>query len=365
MRILSRYFVARFLGLFATVLVASLIVLATIELVLNLDDVDAFGAGARASGPIAVLHYLWVRLASYYLADLLPLASFVAVFVTFAWAGRSMELVAVQSGGIRPVRVIAPVWITALILSFATAILHETLILRARQVWTTTAEGGRDQPDFGREAFWYHRGRIFTNITSADPETRTLRGVEIFERAPGGRIVRVMRSDRVRIGDDGVWHLEDAAIWRFDPDRATRDPSYEETPSMSLRLDAQQGGVLLSADPGLLPLGDLRRYLDARRGERSSTLRRLRSLLAERWSSPWLVAVFAGLALPFALRVDARGRFGAPAAAAVATLGLYFLLETAARTMARQELLPAGLAPWLLIGATCAGTAIALAGRRA
>jgi lipopolysaccharide export LptBFGC system permease protein LptF len=363
LRILSHYYVARFLGLFATVLVASLIVLATIELVLNLDDVGAFGSvsgGADVAGPFAVLRYLWVRLASYYLADLLPLASFVAVFVTFAWAGRSMELVAIQAGGIRPIRVIAPVLAMTLILSFATAILHETVILRARQIWSSTAEGGRDQPDFGRGSFWYHRGRTFTNVASADPETRTLHGVEIFERAPGGRIVRVLRSKRVRVDEQGVWHLENAAIWQFDPDDTTRDPQFEERSSYALRLDAGQGGALLAADPGLLPLRDLDRYLAAHAAESSSTLRRLRGLLHERLSSPWLVLVFGWLALPFALRIDARGRFGGPAAAAVATLGVYFLLETAGRTVARQELLPVGLVPWLLIGATCLGAWIAL-----
>ncbi len=363
MRILSHYFVARFLGLFSTVLVAALLILATIEIVLNLDELSAFGssaAGPERTAWLNALRYFWVRLASYYLADLLPLASFTAVFITFAWAGRSMELLAVQAGGIRLRRVILPVLATALILSFATAVLHETLILDAQQIWSTKTHGSNDQPDFGRKAFWYHKGRTITNIRSADPETRTLYGVEIFERGPAGSIIRVVRVDRVQILSDGVWQLEDAAIWTFDPERPAAQPGLEEHVSMPLDLDALSGDVLLGADPGTLPLRALADYLSSNPSESLSALRRLKSLYHKRLSRPWLVVVFAWLALPFALRVDPRSRFGGPAVAAVAMLSVFFLVQNAAITISRHGLLPVGFAPWLAIGLVLVGSAIAL-----
>jgi lipopolysaccharide export system permease protein len=362
-RILSHYFVARFLGLFTTVLVASFIVLATIELVLNLDDLSAFGATAadpESASPFRALRYLWVRLASYYLADLLPLASFIAVFITFAWAGRSMELVALQAGGVRLHRAILPVLATALILSLATAILHETLILRAQQVWASEAEGSHDQPDFGREAFWYHRGRMITNITSADPEARTLHGVEIFERTEGGRVTRVIRTDRVQVDAEGVWHMDAADVWTFDAEDTTRKPQFDAKTSLALHLDARQAGALLGADPGMLPIRDLAHYLEANPKETPSNLRRLQARFHDRLSSPWLVVLFGWLALPFALRVDQRGRIGGPAAAAVATLGGFFLLRSAGATISRQEFLPVGITPWIMLAIAFAATGIAL-----
>ena len=141
-RILSHYFVGRFLGLFAMVLAVAFLLLATIELVLNLDDVSAFDAARSAqsdtlsgSAALALLvntfRYLGLRLTSYYLRDILPIASFIAVFLVFAIAGRGMERVAIEAGGIRPLRIVLPVLAAALILSLGTAILHETVILRA------------------------------------------------------------------------------------------------------------------------------------------------------------------------------------------------------------------------------------------
>jgi lipopolysaccharide export system permease protein len=362
-RILSHYFVARFLGLFSTVLLAAFLILATVELVLNLDDLSASGSatpGSAGAASLGALRYLWIRLASYYLADLLPLACFIATFITYAWAGRSMELVAVQAGGIRLRRIVLPVLAAALILSFATAVLHETLILRARQIWSSETRGSHDQLDFSRKSFWYHKGPTITNITSADQKTRTLHGVEIFERGPHGAVIRVVRVDRVQISTDGVWHLENAAIWTFDPANPTAHPRFEENVSVALNLDALHGKVLLGADPGILPLPALAEYLDSSTTETSSDRRRLESLFHERLSRPWLVFVFGWLALPFALRVDERGLIGGPAAAAVATLGAFFLVQSAGTTLSRQGLLPVGLTPWLEIGLVLLGTAIAL-----
>jgi lipopolysaccharide export system permease protein len=366
-RILSHYFVARFLGLFSTVLVAAFLILATIELVLNLDDLSAFGSSAPGSEGtdsltafLNAIRYLWVRLASYYLADLLPLASFLAVFITFAWAGRSMEILAAQASGVRLSRIVFPVMATALILSLATAVLHETLILRAQQTWSSKTQGSEDPLDFGRKAFWYHTGSTITNITSADPATRTLRGVEIFERGAHGTVIRVVRVDRVHIQQVGIWQLENADIWTFDPIEPTARPRLDEDISMTFDPDALRGDVLLGADPGILPLAELADYLDTSASESSSDLRRLKSLYHARLSRPWLVFVFGWLALPFALRVDQRGLFGGPAAAAVATLGAFFLLQSAGTTISRQELLPVGLMTWLEIGLVLVGVAIAV-----
>lgn len=345
MRILTHYFIARYLGLFATVLTASLLLLVTVEMVLNLDDVAAFSEEDHSP-----LRYLWLRLTSYYLADLIPIVSFIAVFIAFAWAGRTMELVAIQAGGVRLSRVVLPVLGTALILSCATAILHETWILQASRLWSAETRGDPGEVEFGRRAFWHPRGRTITNIAEADAANRTLRGVEIFERGPAGRIVRVIRADRVRIAADGGWQLEQAMIWSFDPIDATAPPRIESLPLLTLDLDTLSGDRLLGADPALLELPRLARYLENRpAGGSASRLRRLQARYHERLSSPWLVLVFATFAVPFGLRVGSDGRVARTAAEAVAALGSFFLLRSAGDTLAREELFPVGVTPWLMI----------------
>ena len=131
MRILSHYFVARFFGLFLTVLVAALAILATIELVLNIEELEELGTLSRGTsvlGPtgsiVALVRFLWTRIVTTYLVDLLPIASFIASFTTFALAGRRLEWIAIESGGIRPLRIILPVLVGACFLSLIAGLVH-------------------------------------------------------------------------------------------------------------------------------------------------------------------------------------------------------------------------------------------------
>lgn len=360
MRILSHYFITRYLSLFGLVLAVALLVLATIELVLNLDDVTAFGGGASgdsiasgSSGLPAIGHalrYLGIRLIAYYLADLLPIASFIAVFLAFAISGRAMELLAAQAGGIRPLRIIVPVLTTAGILSLGAALLHETVILPAEQAWSGGNPEDQESIDFGGEAFWFQRGPLITNAAYADPTTRELFDVEIFERSPLGSIVRVIRTDRVLITESGLWKIAAATVWRFDPRDPEVDPIVKRDVPLELDFEALRSGLLLGADPMLLPLPVLARYLEKISSENSATLRRVRSRYHERLASPWLVLLFAWLAMPFALYVDERGRIAAPAVAAVATIALFFVIGSAGQTLAQEEIIPIGWTPWFTMG---------------
>jgi lipopolysaccharide export LptBFGC system permease protein LptF len=274
-----------------------------------------------------------------------------------------MELVAIQAGGIRLSRIVLPVLATALILSLASAILHETLILRADQIWHARIHESRDEIDFGRQAFWYHKGATITSITKADAATRTLFGVEIFERGVDGSIARVIRAERVRIQEDGLWRVPVARVWTFDPSKPVAAPRLSEESNLEIDLAVVEGDALLGAEPRLLPLPALARYLAVQEDLSASNHRRLTNRLHERLSQPWLAVIFAFIALPFALGVDQTGRFIRPGLGAASVVGLFYLLRSAGTTLAQQEFFPVGWAPWLAMGLITVATAWSLRGR--
>lgn len=365
MRILSHYFIARYLGLFLTVLAAALILLIAVELVLQLDtavlsESPSSSVSTGASSWFGSWQAIGDRLLAYYLPDLLPIVSFIAAFLTFAWAGRSLETVALQAGGIRIGRVILPVIGTALMLSLATAILHETFVLRAEQSQRLQGQSPGTPIDFGQKEFWFQKGRTITNVAQADAASRILDDVEIFERGVEGRVERVIRAERVRIADDGRWQVENARIWSFDSAVPDAPPLLEKHPSIVLDLESLGGDALLGAEPGLLPLRSFMRYLDGRGEHLPSRERQLMQRLHQRLSRPWLVLLFAWIALPFALLIDQAGRFIGPALEAAATLGLFFLSRGAGETLVHQGLAPASWATWIPIGLFAATAAFAL-----
>jgi lipopolysaccharide export system permease protein len=362
-RILSHYFVSRFLGLFVMVLAAAILVLATIELVLNLDELSE-ARGPEVASSFETLRVLGLRLTSYYLADIIPVASFVAAFLTFALSGRATEILAIEAGGIPPVRIIVPVLVTALILSLATALLHETVILDADRIWSGQTDAPEEELDFGRSAFWMRTGPMITRVGRADEASRSLYDVEIFDRAANGAVARVILADRVEVDPSGRWRIQDARIWRFDPRRVEVAPRFEEHATVELDPSSMNAHVLRGADPVHLPIRKLHRYLAAKPTDPPSVLRRMRAQLHERLASPWLVLVFAWLAIPMALRVDQRGHIAGPAVAAVVLLATFFMAQTAGESLAQQELFPVGWTPWLTIATFSLLTGFMLKTRR-
>lgn len=354
MRILSHYFIARFFGLFLLVLVAALAILATIELVLNLEELTASPALEAGTGPLAsafqVLAFLGLRIASIYLVDLLPVATFIASFMTFAIAGRRREGLAIEACGIRRIRVVVPVLLAAGLLSIAAALIHETIVLGAARARLAEDEVDRDEIDLERRAFWYHRGPIITNIGHADPTTRTLHDVELFERGQGddsGRVLRIVRAEDVVILPDGVWRFEQASVWKFDPADPLAEPRFEMATGLELDLASVPSNTLAQADPAILPIRALARYLEREAaGPPSAETRRLAEVYHERLSRPWSVVALCWLALPFGLRIDRRARIAPAAATALLALAAFFIVSNAGHALTRMAILPVGLATW-------------------
>ena len=131
MRILSRHLLASYLGLYAAILVAALLVIAIVEMMVNLDRALEFERGA-----LGVATYLLLRLPSYYLPYLLPAASFAAAFLAIGLPARAQEIVAAKAGGIPPQRVAVPVLLAATALSLVSLVLFETLVLAALAMFT-------------------------------------------------------------------------------------------------------------------------------------------------------------------------------------------------------------------------------------
>ncbi|MFO0687635.1 MAG: LptF/LptG family permease [Myxococcota bacterium] len=371
MRILSHYFIARFYGLFLTVLVAALGILATIELVLNLEELAslrAAGAPTGLAGHLATsLAFLWARLASLYLNDLLPVAAFIASFLTCAVAGRRLEWVALEASGIRPLRAILPIVGAACLLGGVAGVLGETVVLRARHARLVEDRFDPDGISLERRAFWYHRGPIITNVGYADPEDRTLHDVELFERGIGddsGRILRIVRAPVVRILPDGRWHFDRASVWRFDPTSPVAEPRFESVRDLELDLESVPRHPLADADPAIAPLGTLSRFVSATPPAASPHRRRLAQAYHERLSRPAAVVALCWLAMPFGLRVDRRGRIAPAAGGALLALAAYFGAASAGAALTRLAAIPVGLACWglpllaLLLGG------VALARRR-
>lgn len=347
MRILTRYLVARFLGTFVAFMIVSTATIVIVEMMLNLGDMLDEEAGLRG-----VVSYLFLRLPSYYLRDLVPIVAFAAALLTFGSAARNLEILAMKAGGLSPHRVAAPLLGLGLALSAGAFLANETVVLEATRLWNQR-DSNANPISFRQGSFWYHRGRTIYNIGDADRATNTLRGVRIYDLGENGRLLRSIEAETATVSDKDHWTLDAPLIRRFDPEDDEQPPiTTRHDGALGLDLGEGSGIALLNADFTTLSVAELRQVI-AQQRQRGREPSRPRALLHARLAEPLAAFVFVLAAIPLGVGVEkASGRgMTLPALYGLAIVAAFFSLRSVAGALTAGGLLPPSPVPWLLIAA--------------
>ncbi len=347
MRILSRRFLASYLGLFIVVLIGSLLLVAIVEMLVHFDEI--VDGPPEAGGAIRALS---IRVLTLYLRDLIPLASFCAAFLCISLPARGREMTAIQSGGIAPQRIALPVLGAALLLSIAALIIDETYLLGATRELNRLESPG-DPISYRQGSFWYHRGDLVYNVQDADRETRTLHGVRVFQLNARGRLLRSIRADEVRIARDGDWHFLRATLSSFDPAAPEAAPLVERFEETVLDLAGEEDLALLDASSGHLSLLQLNQLIEWRAREGRNDLRQ-RAAFHSRLAMPFTVLLFAWLAIPLGMSVERTRSVASSGLLAIAVLVLFQTTWHSNALLAGSGFAFAAAGPWAALAAFAA-----------
>jgi lipopolysaccharide export system permease protein len=294
------------------------------------------------------MRFLLVKVFAYYLPLLVPVACFAATFLSLGMAARWLEITAAKAGGVSPIRLALPVLAAAAALSLATLALNETLVIRADRAFRHHESGAEGQIEFRRGSFWYHKGPYVFNVGDADPESRTLRGLQIFEMDASGRLARRIYAGVAEVHPDGL-HLSDATELRFDPASPLEPPARRWVEEIVLETGASPDPALLEANAATLSLANLREFI-AQRTREGGDVDRFVAVFHARLSDPLSVFLLALLAIPFAMRVEQARSLAVPALEAVVLLLVFWSARSGGSLVASSGPLAAALAPWLVLG---------------
>jgi lipopolysaccharide export system permease protein len=333
----------RFLSWFGLVLVVLAAGITIAEMLLHLDDLaeDTEGLGGA-------MRFLGVRVCAYYLPILIPIASFMAAYLSLGISARWLEITATKAGGVSPIRVTLPVLIAAAGLSGVAFLVNETLVLEAERAWRQHLSGAEDDIEFRRGSFWYATGNLIYNVGDADPGQQILHDLRIFEKDDDGRLLRRIYASVAQVRD-GDLELYDATEIRFHPDQPRSVP--EKTWSSRLLLDtdaARSNPTLLEADATTLALPNLREFI-SQRAAAGGDVSRFVSLFHSRLSDPLAVFLLALLAIPFALKVEQTRSLAVPALQGVAVLLVYWSFRSGGALLGTSNPGAAFTAPWLVL----------------
>jgi lipopolysaccharide export system permease protein len=348
-RTLSRHFLASYLKLFAVILFSSTIAITVIEMMLNFDSVLE-----HRNGRMGLATYLILRIPSYYFRDLIPIASFAAVFCCIGLPARSHEITAIKSGGISPPRTVIPLLCAAAALSGLTLLFNESVVLQASRAWSGEQHPG-GEVTFRQGSFWYRQGNAIYSVQEADREARILHGVSVYALSPRGRLLQVVRAERVEVDDDRHWRFFGATSRTFDPGRPAKPPRIEQLSQWNRDVTAGSDLMMLEASAQTLSLPKLAAHIDAQsRAGRNAT--RYLALYHTRLSGPLAVLLFALLALPLGLAVGQSRSLAASTVSGVIILAAYYTARTAAEILAGRDFPWAAASPWVILATfTCYG----------
>ncbi|MCP3985178.1 MAG: YjgP/YjgQ family permease [bacterium] len=340
---LWRYTTIRFLTAFAASLLILALVLLVVDMLLNLGDV--IEAEKSFTGAFALLIQ---RTVATYLPYLIPVATFTGVLFSVGQAARNREIVAVKAGGVSPLHALLPIFALSAVIALVAFILNETVTLHAARSMNASTGTSVGDVTLRSGSIWYHTGRYIYNIQDPRPEGETVHNVRVFERDDAGRLIRLIHAKEAERLAPRRWNFKDATVRSFDPIDPKNPPQVERAKEIELELGEDRTPHLQQAELVVLPLGTLAKYVKAVLAEGGNP-GRARSLLHSRLTIPFLVILFALLAVPLGMSVEQTRSLAMPALQGVGLLFVFLLLREYSASFGARGALSAALAPWLTL----------------
>ncbi len=216
--------------LFVVRILAVLVMLVLVLLALDLLSATGKILAAEGNGQAEILRYAGLRLPQL-ISRFLPYSVLLATLITLVTLNQNSEVVAMKAAGLSAHQVLAPLLLTAALVSLLSFGFNERIVTRANatlKAWERAEYGPipEVQGSGVRSNIYLTDG---DNILSAATLTGTgrdivLTGVTWYARTPGGIIREQVRSGRATFAAPG-WRLEDAVTFDVAGAIAARSPA--------------------------------------------------------------------------------------------------------------------------------------------
>ena len=214
---LARLFIVRILA----VLVMLVLVLMMLDLLGQSGDILAYPGNGQAQ----LLEYASMRVPQL-IARFLPYSVLLATIITLATLNQNSEVIAMKAAGLSAHQVLAPLILTALVVSIASFVFNERVVTRATatlSAWEAVDYGVVPKDSGVRSNVYLNDGRdiLMAATVTGQGDRMEMRSVTYYRRDEKGMVVEQMRADRAVYAGPG-WRLERPV--RFDVASAQSTP---------------------------------------------------------------------------------------------------------------------------------------------
>ncbi len=178
MNVLRKYLTRIFFKMLALTVPGLLGIYLVIELFERLDDFIEAGAG----GGSILGYFLFISPKIIY--ELMPMSVLLAALMSIMLLSKNLELTALRSVGVGPLRIFGPFWISALFLSVVVLMAQAWIIPKtsemAQEIWQKEVKGSPKKGVLEGNMLFYHGDSAIWTTELASPDAKKLHNVQWF-----------------------------------------------------------------------------------------------------------------------------------------------------------------------------------------
>ena len=223
------FFPSRTLTIYLARLFITRILAVLVMLVLVLQLLDLLGESGKilsypGNGEAQLLHYVTMRVPQL-VARFLPYSVLLATIITLMTLNQNSEVTSMKASGLSAHQILAPLFLTALVVALASFLFNERIVTRATatlSAWEAVDYGPVPRTSGSRSNVYLRDGNdiLLAASLSGSGSAMEMRQVTFYRRDAKGMIVEQLRSPRATYAAPG-WTLE--APRRFDVARTLQE----------------------------------------------------------------------------------------------------------------------------------------------
>ena len=339
-RILSNYIGAAYLRILA------LCIGSGISIYLVIDFLEKIGRFTRTQAEVKYIALFFVYEIPEIGSQVTPLAVLMATLLTLGGLSRTSEITAMRGCGISMKRITLPILAISFFISVATLFANEVLTPacyeRTQYIQQVLIEKKSPNAFFRQQNIWYREENSILEAKLFDPNTRTLKGVTLWQIGAGMAPVRRIEAEKA-VFDDNRWVLKDVVM----RDIARGDVvKTDKAPEMPVPLGLRIADLkILEKGADNMGVLALSKYCEKlRKGGYDPT--RYVAQLHSRISLPFASLIMAFLGIPYALRGGRSSGIALGIAISLAIGFTYFIINSFILSFGQAGALPPIISAW-------------------
>lgn len=275
----------------------------------------------------------------------IPMSAILSAIITLGVLKRNRELIAMETAGLNPAVYIAPLAVTALLLS----VLHfgvgeymaRPLNQKLQDIWDVKVRNLNPSVWWNPENVWYREENTIYQIRLYDRANSTMEKVSIFFLDPQFRLNQRLDARRISWTPSG-WIAEDGLLVRFESGHTQQQWFDRQPVELNVTPQSFARGQAMPEDLGMVDLYSYIRKIEQE--GYSSTPYRVE--LHMRMATPFATLILALLGMVVALRQGLHGGIAAGVGFSLILAFSFLVIANVGSSLASAGTLPPFLGVW-------------------